>query len=177
MAMIQTEQKLSTISPSPPKQQYCHFEEIFLTGCTGSCHFDNFQCSQWGKFHQNNDISFRCLSTHQWDVTGSTIRSGKLFTRYGLFHHAKSYSNNSQYCWRSDLFHSHTGSTESKNLVSISHSSSYKVDFLQTTPKGHPIAQPWVQDRGDFVKSKPDQYSIFALSVCYATTCMIISMG
>ena len=24
----------------------CHFDKIFITGCTGSCHFDNFQCSQ-----------------------------------------------------------------------------------------------------------------------------------
>ena len=36
----------------------CHnFDEIFIIGCTGSCHFDNFQCSQWWKFHQNYDIS------------------------------------------------------------------------------------------------------------------------
>ena len=34
-----------------------HFDEILITGCTGSCHFDNFQCSQWWKFHQNEDIS------------------------------------------------------------------------------------------------------------------------
>ena len=34
----------------------CHFDEIFVTGCIESCHFDNFQCSQWQKFHQNDDI-------------------------------------------------------------------------------------------------------------------------
>ena len=34
----------------------CHFEGISITGCTGSCHFDNFQCSQWWKVHQNDDI-------------------------------------------------------------------------------------------------------------------------
>ena len=33
-----------------------HFDEIFITGCTGICHFDNFRCNQWRKFHQN-DIS------------------------------------------------------------------------------------------------------------------------
>ena len=33
-----------------------HFDEIFVTGCTESCHFDNFRCSQWWKFHQNDDI-------------------------------------------------------------------------------------------------------------------------
>ena len=32
------------------------FDEILITGCTGSCHFDNFQCSQWLKFHQNQYI-------------------------------------------------------------------------------------------------------------------------
>ena len=35
--------------------------EIFITGCTGSCHFDNFHCSQWWKFRQNDDISFFVL--------------------------------------------------------------------------------------------------------------------
>ena len=34
----------------------CHFDEFFITGCTGSCHFDNFQCSQWWKFHQYDNI-------------------------------------------------------------------------------------------------------------------------
>ena len=40
----------------------CNFDEISITGCTGSCQIDNFQCSQWWKFHQN-DIS---ISVHQW---------------------------------------------------------------------------------------------------------------
>ena len=35
----------------------CHFDDIFFTGCTESCHFDNFRCSQWRNFPQNNDIS------------------------------------------------------------------------------------------------------------------------
>ena len=39
------------------KWKCCHFDEIFITGCTGSCHFDNFQCSQWRKkYHENDDI-------------------------------------------------------------------------------------------------------------------------
>ena len=31
-----------------------HFDKIFVTGCTEteSCHFDNFQCSQWRKFQK-----------------------------------------------------------------------------------------------------------------------------
>ena len=39
------------------KRKCRRFDEILITGCTGSCHFDNFQCSQWWKFHQNEDIS------------------------------------------------------------------------------------------------------------------------
>ena len=38
-----------------------HFDWIFIIGCTGSCHFDNFQCSQWWKFNQNDN--FQCS---QW---------------------------------------------------------------------------------------------------------------
>ena len=43
------------------------FDEIFITDCTGSCHFDNFQCSHWWKFHQNDDILF------QWRITVMTL--------------------------------------------------------------------------------------------------------
>ena len=31
-----------------------YFNGIFITGCTGSCQYDNFQCSQWWKYHQNS---------------------------------------------------------------------------------------------------------------------------
>ena len=41
----------------------CHFNEIFISGCTGSCHFDNFQCSQWWKFCEN-DISIWCMAMY-----------------------------------------------------------------------------------------------------------------
>ena len=47
----------STLSRTTLKRKCRHFDEILITGCTGSCHFDNFQCSQWWKFHQNEDIS------------------------------------------------------------------------------------------------------------------------
>ena len=39
------------------KQKCHHFDEIFVTGCTESCQNDNFQCSQWRKFHQNDNSS------------------------------------------------------------------------------------------------------------------------
>ena len=51
------------------KRKCRHFDEIFITGCTGSCHFDNFQCSQWWKFHQNEDISVSVNSPSLWWVS------------------------------------------------------------------------------------------------------------
>ena len=36
-----------------------HIGEIFITGCTGSCHFDNFQRSQRCKFCQNAEILYQ----------------------------------------------------------------------------------------------------------------------
>ena len=43
------------------KRKCRHFDEIFVTGGTESCHFDNFRCSQWWKFHRNDDISVSVL--------------------------------------------------------------------------------------------------------------------
>ena len=58
--------KWVTVKPVYPLKRKCrHFDEILITGCTGSCHFDNFQCSQWWKFHQNEDISVS-VSKSQW---------------------------------------------------------------------------------------------------------------
>ena len=39
------------------KRKCHHFDEIFITGGTESCQNDNFQCRQWRKFRQNDDIS------------------------------------------------------------------------------------------------------------------------
>ena len=39
-----------------PKWKYLQFDEITITGCIGSCQNDNIQCSQWLKFHQNDNI-------------------------------------------------------------------------------------------------------------------------
>ena len=36
------------------KRNCCHFDHIFITGCTEGCHFDNVQ---WCKCRQNDDIS------------------------------------------------------------------------------------------------------------------------
>ena len=32
----------------------CYFDQIFFTGCPGSCQNDNFRCSQWWKFYQDD---------------------------------------------------------------------------------------------------------------------------
>ena len=55
------------------KRKCCHFDEIFITSCTVSCQNDNFQCSQWWKCHQNEDIS---VSVN--DNTGSCITTSKV---------------------------------------------------------------------------------------------------
>ena len=50
---------LSLICIDPPftlKRKCCYFDEIFVTGCTGSCHFDNLRCSQRWKCRQNDNI-------------------------------------------------------------------------------------------------------------------------
>ena len=44
------------------KRKCCHFDEILITDCTESCHFDNFRCSQWWKFRQNDDISVSVIN-------------------------------------------------------------------------------------------------------------------
>ena len=44
------------IDVATPKRK-CHFDEIFINSCTGSCQNGNFRCSQWWKFRQNDDIS------------------------------------------------------------------------------------------------------------------------
>ena len=52
-----------------------HFDESLITGCTGSCHFDNFQCSQWWKFHQNEDISVSVMSSASSGCAGCRLPS------------------------------------------------------------------------------------------------------
>ena len=42
--------------PLSLKRKCRHFDEILITGCTGSCHFDNFQCSHWLKVHHGDSL-------------------------------------------------------------------------------------------------------------------------
>ena len=44
------------------------FDEILITDCTESCHFDNFRCSQWWRFRQNDDISVSVSFITHWHV-------------------------------------------------------------------------------------------------------------
>ena len=56
---------LSQLLPTSPLKWKCHFDEIFVTGCTESCHIDNFRCSQWRKFRQNDSfVSVTDTQTH-----------------------------------------------------------------------------------------------------------------
>ena len=38
-----------------------HFDEIFITDSNGSCQNDNFLCSQWWNFHQNDNFQLQCM--------------------------------------------------------------------------------------------------------------------
>ena len=38
------------------KRKYLHFDKIVIDGSIGRCQNENFQCSRWWKFRQNDDI-------------------------------------------------------------------------------------------------------------------------
>ena len=42
-----------------------HIDDILIIVCTASCHFQNFHCSQWLKFHQNVNI-FVSVNNTTW---------------------------------------------------------------------------------------------------------------
>ena len=48
------------------KQKCCHFDGIFITGCTESCQNYNFQHSQWRKCHQIDVSASMVLSDIHW---------------------------------------------------------------------------------------------------------------
>ena len=55
------------------KRKCHHFDEIFITGCTESCQNDNFQCRQWRKFRQNDDISVSVELKHNQSKQMETL--------------------------------------------------------------------------------------------------------
>ena len=66
-------------------QKCRHFDEIFITGYTGSCLFDNFQCNQWWKLHQNEDIIVSVMNTKSTVLT--TYQHLLIMALYFLFRH------------------------------------------------------------------------------------------
>ena len=47
----------TTLHSRSLKRKCWHFDEIFITGCTRSCHSDKFRCSQWWKFSNSPTYS------------------------------------------------------------------------------------------------------------------------
>ena len=87
---------LATGSNISLKRKCCHFDEIFITGCTESCQNDNFQCSQWWRFRQRDDIFVSVISTAELMLLTTWLDCGKQVIQkisntesqasYGLYH-------------------------------------------------------------------------------------------
>ena len=60
------------IPPWSLKQNF-HFDKMFVSSCTRSCHFYNFQCKQWRKFWQNDNIAVSVIVF--WFTDTATIWS------------------------------------------------------------------------------------------------------
>ena len=52
----------------------CHFDENFVTGCTGTCHFDNLRCSQWSQYLHNGVISVSLHAENRWHLCSPRVR-------------------------------------------------------------------------------------------------------
>ena len=77
--MHQEDAHLGEIITVTLKRKCLHFDEIFITGCTGSCQNDNFQCSQWLKFCQNDDIFVSVNVTH-WHLNKMATNLQMMFS-------------------------------------------------------------------------------------------------
>ena len=82
-----------------------HFDEIFITGYTESCQNDNFQCSQWWKFHQNENISISSFLP----VFGCRSRWLKVDSRFAPSQWAMSLQSNTISHWLSTNLESSLG--------------------------------------------------------------------
>ena len=58
--------RINTLTVHKLKQKCHHFDEIFITGCTVSCQNDNFQCRQWWKCDQNDNIFVSVITVNDW---------------------------------------------------------------------------------------------------------------
>ena len=54
------------------KWKHRHFDFIFINGCTESCHFNNFWCSQWWKCIQIDNISVSVRLTCVFSTPNTT---------------------------------------------------------------------------------------------------------
>ena len=74
------------------KWECSYFDEIFITGCTGSCQDDKSQCSRWWKFCQNDKISIsvfgffvgKCVFTL---LQCSVVRQSQFIIDSSFVHH------------------------------------------------------------------------------------------
>ena len=71
------------------KRKCFHFDGIFVICCIGSCHFDNFRCSQWWKFHQNDDISISVCNVFVF-IPGMHWHTSQKNKREKILHDTKS---------------------------------------------------------------------------------------
>ena len=68
-----------------------HFAEIFITGYTKSCHLDNFQCSLWWKFHQNDAIF---ISVNDKSVRSRAINFNEIWVEIVMYSFYKMHNFN-----------------------------------------------------------------------------------
>ena len=64
------------------KRKLFHFDKFFITGCIGSCQNDNFRCSQWRIFHQNDiaTVQWNSIRIAKTNQCRTTTRSIKVWT-------------------------------------------------------------------------------------------------
>ena len=77
------------------KRKYRHFGENFVPGYMRNCNFDNFQVSQWCKFHRKDNISvsvsFIIVTTFWWlpgivqSVVHISVTNNTVFIQPGLW--------------------------------------------------------------------------------------------
>ena len=71
----------------------CHFDKIFITGCTESCQNDNFQCSQWWKFRQMTLYIWMRINVTVWLKFDRNINKCIMSCNHVPYFHYLSLSN------------------------------------------------------------------------------------
>ena len=65
------------------KRSCCHFDKIFIIGCTESCQNDNFESSRWRKFHQNDNIPVSVTTRCNYHGHSHSIHYADMLSLYG----------------------------------------------------------------------------------------------